>query len=145
MVEISTADVFFQHERARYLSWFIFALYAGSDLGPVACGYIVDAIKWRWCFYISVIIFSIVMVIVLFLLEDTTFRREDQNLSTNKQKLDDEDGTSIDYTIPLRNRRQRLGFIETEYGDRRPWVDISVRPFYVVGFPNWLALFMVLK
>lgn len=75
LVEISTTDVFFQHERARYLSFFILALYAGSDLGPVACGYIVESMGWRWCFYFLIIFFVVLLVVQLFYMEDTTFER----------------------------------------------------------------------
>lgn len=75
LVEISTTDVFFQHERAEYLSWFVFALYAGSDLGPVACGFIIQTMSWRWCFYFQIIFFAVLLVIQLFFMEDTTFER----------------------------------------------------------------------
>lgn len=87
LVEISTTDVFFQHERAQYLSWFIFAIYAGSDLGPVACGYIVETLSWRWCGYIQIIIFCVTLVICLFYMEDTTFRREYNSLKGEESIL----------------------------------------------------------
>lgn len=75
LVEISTTDVYFQHERAEHLSWFIFALYAGSDLEPVASGFIVKTMSWRWCFYFQVIFVGVVLVVQLFYMEDTTFTR----------------------------------------------------------------------
>lgn len=75
LVEISTTDVFFQHERAQYLSFFIFALYAGSDLGPVAAGYIIENMSWRWCLYFQVIILGVMLVVQIFYMEDTTFSR----------------------------------------------------------------------
>ncbi|CAK7905631.1 protein Hol1p [[Candida] anglica] len=81
LVEISTTDVFFQHERASYLSWFVLSLYAGSDLGPVASGYIVQNLHWRWCYYIQVIISGVILILQLFFMEDTTFeRRETEEL-----------------------------------------------------------------
>lgn len=79
LVEISTTDVFFQHERAEYLSWFVLALYAGSDLGPVACGYIVKTMSWEWCFYFQIIFFVVLLCIQLFFMEDTTFERSNVN------------------------------------------------------------------
>ncbi|CAK7903995.1 protein Hol1p [[Candida] anglica] len=79
LVEISTTDVFYQHERASYLAWFILALYAGSDLGPVACGYIVETLSWRWCYYIQIIIFGVLLIVQLFYMEDTTFERIDRD------------------------------------------------------------------
>ncbi|KAK6458913.1 putative ion transporter [Scheffersomyces xylosifermentans] len=76
LVEISSTDVFFLHERSTVFSLLLLALYGGSDLGPVACGYIVQTLSWRWCFYIQIIIFAVMFIILLFLMEDTTFRRE---------------------------------------------------------------------
>lgn len=83
LVEISTTDVFFQHERAEYLSWFIFVLYAGSDLGPVASGFIVEAMNWRWCYYFLIIFSSVLFIIQVFFMEDTTFERLDNDLETD--------------------------------------------------------------
>ncbi|KAK6199981.1 putative ion transporter [Scheffersomyces amazonensis] len=75
LVEISSTDVFFQHERATAISCLILALYAGSFLGPVACGYITDSMGWRWCYYFQVIFFGILFVILILGMEDTTFDR----------------------------------------------------------------------
>ncbi|ABN68522.2 putative ion transporter [Scheffersomyces stipitis CBS 6054] len=76
LVEISSTDVFFLHERSRAFSLILLALYGGSNLGPVACGYIVQTLSWRWCFYIQIIILGVMFFILLFLLEDTSFRRD---------------------------------------------------------------------
>ncbi len=84
LVEISTTDVFFQHERASYLGWFVLALYAGSDLGPMACGYIVETLSWRWCYYILIIIFAVLLMIQLFLMEDTSFKRHQSSDTTEE-------------------------------------------------------------
>lgn len=84
LVEISTTDVFFQHERAEYLSsWFIFVLYAGSDLGPVASGFIVETMNWKWCYYFLVIFSFVLLIIQLLFMEDTTFERLDNDLETD--------------------------------------------------------------
>jgi MFS family permease len=148
LVEISTTDVFFQHERAAYLSWFILALYAGSDLGPVASGYIVAAMSWRWCFYILIIVFAVLVVVQLFAMEDTTFARQGAaerdlleqvisvTLSAPGEKLlavETASASSLD-TAP-RTYWQRMRLIETEYCDRRHWLAILYRPFFLVSFP----------
>lgn len=75
LVEISTTDVFYQHERALYLSMMVMSIYAGTALGPVACGYIIDKYSWRWCYYIQIIIYGVLLVVQLFYMEDTTFAR----------------------------------------------------------------------
>lgn len=163
LVEISTTDVFFQHERAEYLSWFILALYAGSDLGPVACGYIVKNLSWRWCGYIQVIIFGALLVVCVFFMEDTTFRRDYDSMKTEENILEQiksresaaapvsEKGNvmvgqsdsltataladSVDHTIPLRTYSQRMQLFQFEYADLRSWFTIFIRPFFLVGFP----------
>lgn len=72
LVPISSTDVFFIHERSKYISLMVLALYAGSFLGPVVGGYIPT---WKWCFYIEVILMSVLFIVLFFLLEDTTFER----------------------------------------------------------------------
>lgn len=78
LVEISTTDVFFQHERAQYIAWFVFALYAGCNLGPVAAGYVNQSMGWRWCFYFQLIFFCVIFAVEIFYMEDTTFARDDE-------------------------------------------------------------------
>ncbi|ODQ79274.1 hypothetical protein BABINDRAFT_37776 [Babjeviella inositovora NRRL Y-12698] len=87
LVQISTTDVFFQHERATRLSLLTFALYAGSYLGPVACGYIVEKQSWRWCYYYQIIFFGVILVIQLFCMEDTTFNRPTTALEDEQEIL----------------------------------------------------------
>ncbi|CAK9436340.1 uncharacterized protein LODBEIA_P08980 [Lodderomyces beijingensis] len=75
LVEITSTDLFFQHERTSAFSSLILALYAGSFLGPVATGYIAGTIGWKWCYYIQIIIYVPLLVAQIFLMEDTTFKR----------------------------------------------------------------------
>lgn len=159
LVEISTTDVFFQHERASYLAWFILALYAGSYIGPAISGFIVDAIGWRWCFWLNAIMFGVTFVIELFYMEDTSFRRnegdeelEDEIIQQIKSR-DSKDAVnveqkeitpmgSIDPNIPLRSYRERMRLYDTTYNDTRSWLNITIKPFYMIGFPAilWAGL-----
>ncbi|KAK6465269.1 putative ion transporter [Scheffersomyces coipomensis] len=75
LVEISTTDIFFQHERSTAMGLVIFALCAGNNLAPVATGYIATSMGWRWVFYMMIIILAVTFVVQLFLMEDTSFRR----------------------------------------------------------------------
>lgn len=171
LVEISTTDVFFQHERASYLSLFILALYVGSDIGPAISGYIVDTIGWRWSFYLQAIMFGLMFVVALFYMEDTTFRRDEEDLvletdiinqiksrdskvdevqqvkeiaQSGEDSADDSDADSVDHSIPLRTYKQKMRLYETEYNDRRSWLCIFYRPFFMIGFPAiiWGSLYM---
>lgn len=153
LVEISTTDVFFQHERASYLAWFILALYFGSDIGPVVSGYIVDTIGWRWCFWLQVILFGVSLVFILFYMEDTTFRRSEsdetlendilEQIKSRESKVEADVGQqevssvsdSVDNTIPMQTYKERMALYQTKYNDTRSWLCIFYRPFFMITFP----------
>ncbi|GME87388.1 hypothetical protein B5S28_g1574 [[Candida] boidinii] len=77
LVQISTTDIFFQHERASKISLLTFALYSGSFLGPVAAGYIVESQGWRWCYWYLVIFFGVLFAIQFFFMNDSTFAHKE--------------------------------------------------------------------
>jgi MFS family permease len=71
----SLIDVFFAHERGTRLASFALALGAGSFMGPVAAGYITESQGWRFCFWYLVIFFGILLVVQIFSLEESIYRR----------------------------------------------------------------------
>ena len=75
LVQISTTDLFFAHERGTRLSLFAFALGTGSYMGPVAAGYITESQGWRFCFWYLVIFFGIILLLQIFTQEESIFRR----------------------------------------------------------------------
>ncbi|KAK6200958.1 major facilitator superfamily domain-containing protein [Scheffersomyces amazonensis] len=123
---------------------------------------------WQWCFYFQIIFFGILFVILLFGMEDTTFRRDynEEVLEgkilqqiksrdaapvdstekgmvtevgiqqvTSKMSSEESEDSSIDYSIPKRTYWQKLRLIELEYNDKRSWLTIFIRPFYLCTFP----------
>lgn len=155
LVQISTTDIFFQHERANRISLLTFALYSGSYLGPVAAGYIVDNEKfgWRWCFWFLVIFFGALCAFQFFFMEDSTFFRlttaskteentlvqvksKELNVDLDKSSLiNDKDIEINSVNSKKRSYIQRLNVIETVYNDPRPWWKIFARPLLTVAFP----------
>lgn len=153
LVQISTTDVFFQHERATYLSLFVFSLYFGNFLGPTVSGYIADAIGWRWGFYLLIISFASFTIVMLFYMEDTTFRRNNDGNAVETDILDqiksresgvklngnvkvEECSNETDVDIPLRGYWQRMKIVQTQYNDPRPWFTIFCKPFFLLGLPS---------
>lgn len=116
------------------------ASYAGSDLDPVASGYIVAAMSWRCCFYLLIIVFA-----VLFTMEDTSFVRQSAaelnlleriisvTLSAGEEHPAAETATSV-HNAP-RTYWQRMRLVETEHCDRRHWLAILNRPIFLNSFP----------
>jgi hypothetical protein len=76
LVQISTTDVFFTHERGTRLSLLALALVAGSFMGPVAAGHITENLQsWRWSFWYLAIFFGSLLVVEIFTLEESVYRR----------------------------------------------------------------------
>ncbi|KAH3667949.1 hypothetical protein OGAPHI_001703 [Ogataea philodendri] len=149
LVQISVTDVFFQHERANRISLLTFSLYSGSFLGPIAAGYIIESQDWQWCYWYLVIFFGVLFFAQVFFMEDSTFVRHDlkkqeeavieQVLSRESEvkpqpevKVDEEDMASVP---AKRTYRQKLGIVETEYNDKRPYWVIMIRPLMIGGLP----------
>lgn len=164
LVEISSTDVFFAHERAAKLSWLVLALYFGSEIGPVVAGYLPS---WRWAYKLQVIIFCVLLVFQLFLMEDTTFaRHDDKEIEENileqirsrevvisavqagvvsekdlkiKQIISGENSVLSSEELKLvgikRGYWKRMQLVELEYNEKRPWYVIFIRPFFMITFP----------
>lgn len=163
LVEISSTDVFFLHERASKLSMLIFALYAGCDIGPTISGYVGDNTDFKRGFWILALISGVMFIAQIFIMEDTTFYREDvtnekevihqiksheteiealksgvinsKEMNVTGEYVEEDDDSSVDYSIPKRTYWQRMKLFELEFNDPRSWFTIFSRPFLMVIFP----------
>jgi MFS family permease len=166
LVQISTTDLFFAHERGTRLSLFALALGTGSYMGPVAAGYITESQGWRFCFWYLVIFFGIILVLQVFTLEESIYRRplpEPEPL----QELD-KDGsvkegvltsTEPQPLVTKRNRRgtvttvstfpisaqtywQRMAPIHTKNSNPKKWWWLTLFPFRLITFPAvlWVGI-----
>ncbi|RLV90335.1 hypothetical protein JA1_004638 [Spathaspora sp. JA1] len=161
LAELTATDLYFQSQRATAFGMVILALYAGCLLGPVACGYISDGLGWRWCFKIQIIIYVVMFVVYLFILEETSFRRDNEaedefekeiilksmgapELSTSdsakkedgvEENIEHADVDSTDESIPKNTYKQRMKLIHLETNDPRPWYRIYYRPFLMIRYP----------
>jgi MFS family permease len=161
LVQISTTDLFFAHERGTRLSCFAFALGTGSYLGPVAAGYISVSQSWRWCFWYLVIFFGIIMVLQIFTLEESIYRRpltlpesadrEGEALAHTKFNSGYEDSlnttvkpTIIPFSVSIPSSDvgkskltywQRMAHIQTRNANPKPWWYLAIFPFRLVTFP----------
>lgn len=104
LVQISTTDIFFAHERGTRLSILAFALGAGSYMGPVAAGYITESQSWRWCFWYLVIFFAIILVLQAFTMEESIYRRPPQATLSQHQNL-----TEIEGSLALGGKESTAG------------------------------------
>jgi len=166
LVQISTTDIFFAHERGTRLSCFAFALGTGSYMGPVAAGYITESQSWQWCFWYLVIFFGMILLLQIFTLEESIFRRplppsaipaDPDRTATNSMELKSgHSETNIGksapavYSAPTESSAvtqpltywQRMAPIHTKNANPKPWWVLAIFPFRLVTFPAiiWTGL-----
>lgn len=73
LVPMTIADLFFVHQFATMNGWFLFAQSTGAFLGSLATGCMVHSHGWRWIWWWTAIFLGIAFVLILFLLEESTF------------------------------------------------------------------------
>ncbi len=158
LVQITTTDIFFAHERGTRLACFALALGTGSYMGPVAAGYITESQGWRWCFRYLVIFFGILLLVQIFTLEESTFSRPPPGpgpptpvfqlrptQAGDRVDLEDKPQsvvTSRSNTVDLmafEGRKvtywQRMAPIHTRHANPKPWWFLALFPFRLFLFP----------
>ncbi|KAI0007227.1 major facilitator superfamily domain-containing protein, partial [Xylariaceae sp. FL0662B] len=73
--EATIVDLFFAHERGNYMGWYAFILAGSNYFAPVICGFINDALGYRWVFYIPAILCGATSVFLLLFMEETNYDR----------------------------------------------------------------------
>ncbi|QQK48093.1 Major facilitator superfamily domain, general substrate transporter [Penicillium digitatum] len=76
----SINDVFFVHERGIRVGLWNFGVIISVNLTPVVSGYVISNLSWRWSFWLEMILFSTLLISVIFLFPETTFCREDKDI-----------------------------------------------------------------
>lgn len=64
-------DLFTAEQRGRAMSIYSLAPLLGPAIGPIAGGFIVQRVSWRWIFYATTIADAVIQVAGLFLLQET--------------------------------------------------------------------------
>lgn len=72
---LSVDDTFFVHQRGLGLSLYVLAITSGSFLGPVAAGFVVASMGWRWVYGWFAIFLGVIAGVMYVGLEETTFER----------------------------------------------------------------------
>ena len=77
MVQITVSDLFFIHDRGLMNSIYIWVANTGSNLAPVAAGYVTNSQGWRWVWWWFVILFGVTLVMFIFGFQETKFNWKD--------------------------------------------------------------------
>ncbi|KAK8021979.1 MFS general substrate transporter [Apiospora rasikravindrae] len=76
LCEISVVDVWFAHERPKYLAWYGWSLALTGKLAPMLAGFINYGMNWQWTLWLWAIFIAIAFVYCFFLMEETNYDRK---------------------------------------------------------------------
>ncbi|KAK2604790.1 hypothetical protein N8I77_007690 [Diaporthe amygdali] len=74
--ETSITDLYFAHERGKYMGWYAWMLANSNFFAPVITGFINDGIGYKWCFFIHAVFCAVISVFLFFFLEETNYDRK---------------------------------------------------------------------
>lgn len=70
------ADMFFMHERGRYMGVYTVFVTNGAHVAAMIGGPIATYLGWRWCYWIPCIIFGVNWIVNIFGLPETLYHRD---------------------------------------------------------------------
>lgn len=89
--QLSISQIFYQHELADFIAFYIVSLAAGTYLGPLVGGYIVQYPGWKWIGWHGLIFSCVTLLLIFFLLEETSFDRVVYNQQHRKLSASEEE------------------------------------------------------
>lgn len=95
LCEVTVFDLFFAHNRGKYMGLYVFILFGSNFLAPLVGGWLNDAYGWRWTMHFGTILCGVIFVILFFFMEETIYFRNDATMeeSVVTQNVQDENGT----------------------------------------------------
>ncbi|KAK5149972.1 hypothetical protein LTS14_010444 [Recurvomyces mirabilis] len=73
IVQMTIADLFFVHQRARMNAIYVIMVDIGTFLAPVAAGYCSNSQGWRWINWWTAIFFGVLLLAMIFAYEETKY------------------------------------------------------------------------
>lgn len=160
LCEISITDIWFAHERPKYLAWYGWSLSLTGKLAPMLSGFINVGMNWKWTLWWCAIWNGIALVYCFFLMEETNYDRkhtapaataaepvmisggseaEDSGAATAEKKPENSTETPVDVETadvawPRKTYIQKLGIVDKPRPNRI-W-DNFLLPFKGFTYPS---------
>ncbi|RKL44849.1 hypothetical protein BFJ72_g3500 [Fusarium proliferatum] len=80
LCEISIADIWFTHQRGKYMAWYGWSLALCGKLAPMLSGFINVGQGWKWTLYWCAIWNAMGFIYCFFLMEETNYDRKHDEL-----------------------------------------------------------------
>ncbi|TFK46315.1 putative cycloheximide resistance protein [Heliocybe sulcata] len=93
LVTATIGDVFFVHQRGFRVAIWGLAISLGISIAPIANGYVIasNTLGWRWCFWLITIFHGIALILIFFLVPETSYdRKTPETVDTDSTSAADE-------------------------------------------------------
>ncbi|KAB8281341.1 major facilitator superfamily domain-containing protein [Yarrowia lipolytica] len=90
LCEVTVSDLWFEHERGRWIGVYGFALMFASNIAPVFAGFITQSMGWRWVLYWGSIFDAVCFLFLFLFFEETNFRRQGEQSLQADSELENE-------------------------------------------------------
>lgn len=160
VVELCISDVFFAHQRGKWIAWYCWTLFNIPFISGIVAGFISSRYGWQWIQFIASIISSGCLLMLFFCLEETMYYRDPaleldgvesitdikqfETGSNKKQNIDvlvdNVQSTENSNETPVYKKKTYLEKLKL-WGAKSPkqsnlfWQSIWV-PFYLLRFPS---------
>ena len=74
-------SIFPASERGKGIGSHASVVGTGGVMGPIAGGFLITALDWRWLFYINIFMGLATIIVVLLIVRSDVFRQESRNRS----------------------------------------------------------------
>ncbi|EAS30102.3 MFS transporter [Coccidioides immitis RS] len=91
--EVSIPDIFFAHERGRWMGGYVLFLFGSNFIAPLIAGWFNDAYGWRWVMHFGAMISAVATVIIFFFMEETLYFRK--TVEGEELDVSSSDGNSL--------------------------------------------------
>lgn len=162
LLEVTVSDIWFEHERGRWMNLYALALVTSNYIAPLVAGFIADGQGWEWVIYWSSIWAAVCFVFCFFFMEETNYSRqtispddvlnepsdlnveissvEEQNVTILGEKLatpavvDTENGQSIPINTSTKTFVQKMTLFRATPPMDQLWINFK-RPISMFRFP----------
>lgn len=98
LCEISITDIWFAHERPKYMAWYGSSLALTGKLAPMISGFINVGMGWEWTLWWCSIFNAIAFLYCFFLMEETNYDRKHIQPSTEGQEATQDEAAFAELT-----------------------------------------------
>jgi MFS family permease len=131
-------DVFFLHQRGRRVGLWNFSVIVSVNIAPVISGYLIVDMGWRWAFWFLAVAFAVGLIMVVFLLPETKWDRDEVTSSVaGNEKTSDEKPTpqEVETLVTPPTWKKIVGVQHLQFASAKELLPSLVSPVLMLRHP----------